>query len=471
MASVSNTRSSDSYDAEWANVQERHERNLAKQKEDEESALAEAKAEYQQKLKDLRQEANENVRKLKEDTYDSHGRRFANMEREHLEEKHRITNAYQTSLNKEEQNRQEQVRLYEAKVDQALSEANERTTSQVKTQKNEFVKLAEAKREEADQAKKYYESEIAKERVKSQKSTEQIVKENSVETEKAMSVNNEKVREYLQENRNRNQEALAEKDQELNELKNNADPNKVAPEARRKIEDVYNKRFEKQVSEERKSNAANLAAMRNQNQDVQQKVRDQYSQKFNELNKDLREKYNVEKQVLVSGYRDLEAHSETLQKNLQDKQSNQALRTSQKQALEMDLQERRNQERLTAQRENMVEERHNDQMESESKQRNVEREMGYKLSDIRRDYEKKIVDIKDEHEREKQYSKFEFDKKYQEQQRESKRILDDRIKAYEAQLKQQEVVHKERDRLLTEHYEEELDKMKRTNARITQAKS
>ena len=265
--------------------------------------------------------------------------------------------------------------------------------------------------------------------------------------------------------------ALAEKDQELNQLKNNTDPSKISPEARRKIEDIYNKRFQQQVAEERKSTAANLEAMRDQNQDVQQKVRDQYSQKFNELNKDLRGKYNIEKQMLVSGYHDLEAHSEALEKSLYDKQSNQSLRSSQKQAMELDLQERRNQERLTAQRENMVEERQNDKMDSQAKQRNVEREMSYKLSDIRRDYEKKIVDLKDEYEREKQYSKFDFDKKYQDQQRESKRILDDRIKAYEAQLKQQEAVHKERDRLLTEHYEEELDKMKRTNARITQAKS
>ena len=67
--------------------------------------------------------------------------------------------------------------------------------------------------------------------------------------------------------------------------------------------------------------------------------------------------------------------------------------------------------------------------------------------------------------------RIEYDKKLRDMDRTSKRTLDDRVRAYEFQIKQQELAFKERERFLSEHYEEELDTMKRTNAHLIQKKS
>jgi hypothetical protein len=471
MASVSSTRSNDSYEAERASTSEKHERNLEKLKEDEEKTLLAAKQEYQERLKDLKKEANEEVRKLKEDSYDSHGRRFANLERDNIQEKGRLVDAYEAALAKSLNRNQEQENVYEDKLGTALNDANERSRAQVQTQKAEFVRMAEEKRMETEQTKKYLEGEIAKERMKSEKNTTQVIQENNTAIEKAMHAKNEKYNEYLKENHHRNQLMMEAKDKELMALKHTDDPTKVSPEARKKVEDAYYQRFSKDLAEERRVNAANTEALKNRNSNYQQNIRDGYSKRFGEMSQDLRERHLVEKQTLVKGYDDLENFSEQTKMSMQDRHQDQAKRTYQKHSSEMSLQEERSRERLKDQRAVLIDDKLKTKAELESKQRAQEREVNYKLTDLRRSYEKKILDQKDLHEKEMSTAKFEFDKRLQEQQRSSKKLLEERVKAYEAQLSQQESMSKEHSRLLTEHFEEELDKLKRTNARITQTKS
>ena len=82
-----------------------------------------------------------------------------------------------------------------------------------------------------------------------------------------------------------------------------------------------------------------------------------------------------------------------------------------------------------------------------------------------------MTDERDLHEKAMASMKYENDKKLREQDRTSTRAMDDRVKAYEYQIKQQELAFKQREQFLTEHYQEELDKMKRSNARLIQTKS
>ena len=471
MASVSSTRSSDSYDVERAQVQDYHERDLDKLKSDEEKTLTAAKEEYQNRLKDLKDEANQEIRRLKEDSYDSQGRRLTNLERDNLNEKKRITEAYQSELSKEQDHGLERDRLYESKVRDALNTANEQNLSKIKTQKAEYIQLAEDQKAESSRAKKYFESELTQEKNKDKKNSEQLIQVSDKNQERALSERSQKYDDYIKENHKNTQFALQEKDQEIAELKNNTDPNKVSPEARKKVEEAYRQRFNRDLNEEKRINVANTESLKSGNANYEQSLRDSYSEKFNEMSKDLRSRYVAEKGAIARSYQDLESQSDVNQKYLVDRQVDQSQRTYQKNATELSLQNERNQERLKDQRESLIEDKYKAKEEFETKQKTQEREWGYKLTDTRREYEKKILDQKDLHEKEMEQVKFDFDKKLQEQQRTSKRLLEDRIKAYEAQLSTQESMHKEQGRLLTEHYDEELDKMKRTNARITQAKS
>ncbi len=470
MASVSSTRSNDSYDAEWASVQDKHERALTKAKSEEEKALTEAKEDYQNRLKDLRNEATEQVRRVKDESYNAQGR-LAGMERENIHDRERITSAYGAALDKEVSNRQNQDKAYELKIDSVRSDANQRTESQVSAQKSEFLKISDDQRQQTESEIKYIEAQLAQEKINHLKSSEQLVHQNQRSTEEALNKRTENYEGFIKENDKNTKQKLEEMKKEIAELKSTDDPDKVSLQVKNKIEGTYQKKFNDELNEEKRVDAVNTTALKDQNINYQQKVRDGYAEKYNDLSKSLHEHHKAEKQVLVRGYQDLEASSELTQKKLEDRHVDFTQRTYQKHAAELSLQEQRNQEQIKDQRATLMDERFKDKDELESKQRDAERNFNYKLTDTRREYEKKILDQKDLHDKETEQTKFEFDKKLQEQQRVSKRTLDDRVRAYEAQLKTQDSMFKEHDRLLTEHYEEELDKLKRTNARITQAKS
>ena len=103
--------------------------------------------------------------------------------------------------------------------------------------------------------------------------------------------------------------------------------------------------------------------------------------------------------------------------------------------------------------------------------KNKDREWFIKMNDLRRTYETKLSDDRDFHDKTMTELRLEYDKKLRDQGRVTGRALDDRVRAYEHQIKQLELSFKEKERSLSEHYAEELDRMKRSNAQLIQKKS
>ena len=340
MASVSSTRSNDSYDAEWASVQDKHERALTKAKSDEEKALTEAKEDYQNRLKDLRNEATEQVRRVKDESYNAQGR-LAGMERENIHDRERITSAYGAALDKEVSNRQNQDKAYELKIDSVRSDANQRTESQVSAQKSEFLKISDDQRQQTESEIKYIEAQLAQEKINHLKSSEQLVQQNQRSTEEALNKRTENYEGFIKENDKNTKQKLEEMKKEIAELKSTDDPDKVSLQVKNKIEGTYQKKFNDELNEEKRVDAVNTTALKDQNINFQQKVRDGYAEKYNDLSKSLHEHHKAEKQVLVRGYQDLEASSELTQKKLEDRHVDYSQRTYQKHAAEMSLQEQR----------------------------------------------------------------------------------------------------------------------------------
>jgi hypothetical protein len=104
-------------------------------------------------------------------------------------------------------------------------------------------------------------------------------------------------------------------------------------------------------------------------------------------------------------------------------------------------------------------------------QRMKDREWSMRMHDLRRGFEEKIVQAKEEHEKALSQLKYDHDKKLREQERTSRRQADEKDRGYEHRIKEMELAFRERERFLTEHYEQELGKMKRTNAHLIAKKS
>ena len=109
--------------------------------------------------------------------------------------------------------------------------------------------------------------------------------------------------------------------------------------------------------------------------------------------------------------------------------------------------------------------------EVEHTQRIKDRDWATKTNELKRDFDAKLAEERENHEAQMKLLRTEDDKKLRDQDRTAKRILDDKVHSYEYMIEQQELAFKEKERFLTEHYEEELDKMKRTNAHLIEKKS
>ena len=109
--------------------------------------------------------------------------------------------------------------------------------------------------------------------------------------------------------------------------------------------------------------------------------------------------------------------------------------------------------------------------ETDFEKKSHEREWTMKMTEMRRDFDNKMADERDNHEKVIGQLRYDYEKRLADQGRNSTRAMDDRVRAYEHQMKEQELAFKQREQFLNERYQEELDKMKRSNARLIQTKS
>jgi len=466
MTSINSIRSSDGFSKDGDD----EDRNIERVTSDSEAALAEAKEDYQKHLQQLRAEATDEVRRVKEETYDAQGKRFKGIEKDNLESQKRISDDYAKELAKEQHNRNELDKTYAKRLDSTLTKAAEKGENQTRALKEQFVELSSERQKQSEAEKAYLSAALVDEKYRNQKSTGNLILKSDLDRNKAIDDRTRVYNQYILESEKNHRDALSEKHQELLALKNTGDINNISPLARKKIEDADYQKFNHDLNFEREVNAKTIDAMKNQNQTYQQDVRDSYQNKFYETTKDLRQRNQVEKDSLAGGYRDLEMQSQLTQKNLEDKQAAMSQRFYQQHTSEMDLAQKKNDEKLRGTQDYLTDEKLKVKEDLELKQREHDRDWTFKVNDTRREYEKKIQEQEDTHKREMETAQFENDKKLQEQGRQAKLLLGDRVKAYEAQIRQQEQIFKEKERFLTEHYEEELDKVKR-NARISEKKS
>ena len=420
---------------------------------------------------EIKKQAAEEVRKLKEESYDSLGRRYSDFEREGISERKRLAEAHRGELESITKEKNAREVYHSEKVQDVISTSNQKNIEMLSGQKEEFARTSAEQKRDADALKKYYETELSNEKYKNNRTTQKLVTENNSQSDRAINEQAKQYNEYIRKNREETQVKLNQKDDEIKKLSNVSDPTQVSLEARKKIDDYHYQRSSAELAEVNQRNQATVDALRDQNGKIVEQLHSENSGRLHELNRDLRTQYQSEKRGLERSYLDLESRAEMTESNLRAKHGDQQQRQYQKHAIEINQQEERHQESLKDQKAVLTEEKYREQEEVENKRRSSEREMTYKLNDTRREFEKKILDQQADHDREMQQVKFDFDKKLHEQERSSKRLLDERVKAYEFQLSHQEMLGKEQKRLLTEHYEEELDKVKRNHALISKSKS
>jgi len=99
------------------------------------------------------------------------------------------------------------------------------------------------------------------------------------------------------------------------------------------------------------------------------------------------------------------------------------------------------------------------------------REYAANYNEAARAAEKRLNDQKEDYELQLSTGKHESQKALREQEKRFKSLSDDQVRSYEQRMKQMEMQHKEKERSIAESYEDEIEKLRHTNAALVQKKS
>jgi hypothetical protein len=460
----------DSFESERAQSRENHSEALQEKTEAYEKNIKTVKQDYQERLEKNRAAANEDVRKLKEDLYDSKGRKSLNESQVNRDKDYLAEDFKKQKSKLIEQNHHAEDR-YQSSLHEKLAEADERNEEALRRQKSEFHQEHKEAGNETVLVQKNYENKLKGAELQNQRAAEVLATNHAHDKTQALEAQGATYQEFLHSTEVRNAYEAAQKEQELHTLKTSSDPLNLPPAAIQKIRDEAEVRNDRILKEEQKTSAENLGATRKRDIDERSAIKNDYDRKFTDSTRAKQKNSDVYSKQFEGSYVLLQEKARDDRQQLQASQKVNTEQLHAKHEQELQLQEQRSKEQMDSQRETQVHDAHSVRDESEMKEHLQDRTWAGKLNDTRRDYEKKITDAQATHETAMTDLKYEYDKKLRDQDRKSTRLMDERVKSYDYQIKQQEVAFKEKERFLTELYQEELDKVKSNNARLISKKS
>ena len=453
-----------------ARVEEAYQ-NESKKTED---ALAAQKQSHFQEMKELYDELetyrNEG-RDVESERAKAREESISSYEGDHIKEKSRIVDSYEKTMGRlKNQNAEKESKLSQKLNAQAI-ESNARARDMIRNQKDEFIEQQRSQRGEQRRMETRYQNELANAKTKNAWSERRLIEQNQEQTDRALAEKDRAYLEYLKDKNDQINSEISSKDAKIKDLETTSDTLKVSPQLVKRIHDSEEKRFNAQLNQEKEFNQLNMDATRKRDGADRADLRDQFQKQARDLSRGIRRESDVQKRGFIESYQDLkELHDQELA-SVKEQTQDRVGKLHLKHADELVVEQRRTQDALEEQRDSLrVEKEHAvDDLSHENKAQS--REWAMKMHDLRRDYETKISQAEDEHAKQLTQIKYENDKKLRDQDRTAKRFMDEKERGFEYQIKQQELVFRERERFLTEHYEQELDKMKHTNAQLISKKS
>jgi hypothetical protein len=266
-------------------------------------------------------------------------------------------------------------------------------------------------------------------------------------------------------------EELKEQNRELQKLRQATDLKDVPSGARARIEAKVRDDYENKLSTVHEKNAAEreeiLAAFAKERVDG----RHNSEKERMAMRRELLGGREAEKIQFTTTYTDLAASKEAEVRRIQEVNRKQASRLEKSHAEELAVQTASVTEALAEHRYQSDSKNKQTLQESLLRERTLAREFNNNLNAARREHDNKMSEMIEDYEDRLKSAKLERDSAVRENDRKNRSMLEERVRAYEHQIKQIEATHKERERFLTEHYEDEAARMRRTNARLIQKKS
>jgi hypothetical protein len=392
-------------------------------------------------------------------------------ESDHLRERDRIVSSYEKTVARMGERADEAESLYERVLADRMIEANARTRELASKQKKEFSEQLRDQKSDKARMENYYQNALKDAALRNSSSERNLVRVNQEQTEQAMARKDQTYGDYLERKNHHFAVEMGSRDELIRELQTTDDPRRASPLVVKRIQDTEQKRYLEELDATRDQNEKQLSAMKSRDQDERSEMRTGFERQVRNLSRDLRKDSDVKERAFVETFQDAQYGHERDMLDLKETQRNRIEKMHVGHAEELTREQQRNRDSLEEQRDTLKYERDRVVDHLSHGQRMKDREWAMRMHDLRRDFEEKIVQAKDEHEKTLNQLKYDHDKKLREQERTTRRQADEKDRGYEHRIKEMEMAFRERERFLTEHYEQELAKMKRTNAHLIAKKS
>ena len=439
-----------------------------------EDAVNAQKKAYSQQIHDLQDEVavyrNEH-RDLNSDRAQAKQAVVKEYEKGRLDEQKRITETYDRELARAKAESGEREDQTSRKIADITFEANEKAKDTIRAQKAEFKGLERDYRLQNNYEKATHQTELKNEQFQNQMAQDHLIEKHAKDTLDLAKNKDEVYGKYIADKDHAMNAEIAMRDQKIQEMARNDDPLKASPYLVSRIHQGEEKRFTAQMNENEKVHQENLHATRDRDVSERRKLQDDYRQKFAINEREHRREGDLQTRQFMTSYQDLKEQSSNALMSERERSIKHAERVRQDGALALVEEHQHASEALDEQRVQSTHEKNALLDEADNGRRSQDREWNMRMNDLRRNFEQQLSIQRDEYEKNMSELHLEYDKKLREMDRGSKRALEDRVRAYEHQIKQQDLAYREKERFLSEHYQEELDSMKRTNAQLIQKKS
>lgn len=271
--------------------------------------------------------------------------------------------------------------------------------------------------------------------------------------------------------RSSDQDEIRLLENELQHKKTSQDPTDVPPAAETAMRRAMVQEYQKNLQAEQERNARTIESMKSEYSD---RIHETVLSKQDELTIRGRQhamERNYDRQQFVSHIKDLEQTNEAT-KNIQEEQFRREIENLTKHYSKMMERQRREYEDiLNAQKDDASARMLNLRQEHEFNSKIAQREASVRHNEQVREYDKKLAEQKQDYEARMEEVKISTQQELREGERKNRQALEEMKRAYEQRIAVLESQQKERERYLASNYQDEIEKVKRSNALLIQKKS
>ena len=274
----------------------------------------------------------------------------------------------------------------------------------------------------------------------------------------------------ISRNREQQNEVINSLEKELTYRKTSDDTDSISPAAENSLRKTIIGEYEKILSEESKRNARGMDSLKT---DYTKRLADTVYDKemtVAKLHQQNTEEGAIERSRFLAHIQDTEyLRDEALRSK--DYESNKAANNlSKNYATTLERQKREFDAVINAAQSEAAYQINALRQKHDFETKMTQRRFNAAQSDLVRDYDKKLSEQKQEYETQISDLKSQLQVQHRENERTQRKSLEELTQSYEQRLAQTEYQRKERERYMTENFQEQLERVKRSNALLTQKK-